>query len=1106
MQVEQTGLFEKLKEIGPDGVGVERGISRYIEQEKKEEIGKTSTGSQFVKAIKNKELFSGNGTYQKPGMGEEKETLSEGLSSALGVSAKDRKNEMAVLSHIMTPEDYGKLQENGFSFLETDSHTIITETDKIKAVLAKAGVQLEGYTNDLNMTQLEEITGNSAVARQIVSVLEQSDLPVTEENLLQVEDAWNQVCELQEMTDASYSYMIENKLEPTISNLYTAQYSSMQKMYQSERVQEQDMGNFDAQIQKIIVESGLEVCDTTMEQGQWLLKNQLPVTGENLLRLQNLQESNLQIKGLMQLPELQDGAVQIKELIAGQRGQNEFVLKMGNDSFAQDMINPVIAASETVQTEMVRPEIVQLLQQMADAIAQGKPAKNALLGTEESLLAQAQELETVVAIATEEDIAFCLYQGKPITLRELKWAIGQRESAEYQGAVEQSAAYLNKKQPEDAKNEVFGQLVSQKRFLEETRLMMTAEANYALLKRGISVDTQPLAEVVEDLKKLEDQLCKECLQNNQVEASDEHVQIFKETKRYVEEIKQQPVYALHFESAQQTLPQIHEEGAKLQAELKKANASYETMMTVPDKAYGDSIQKAFRNVDDILSSLGMEITEGNQRAVRILSYNQIELTPEHIRQMRAVDQEIQRTFQELTPQVTLELIRRDINPLDLTIAELNENIRVIESEIGYQEVERFSKFLYKLEQNKEISEEERSAYIGIYRLIAQVEKSDGAAIGSLVYADRELTMRNLLQAVRSAKKENKEYVIDDEFDGISSVSENKIDQQIEIAFQQRCVEEVHGRMAPERLSLLSQEQLQEMTPEQLKEYLTKDSDEQWEEEMEQVYAKEMLSYQKEVKEAGELPYTLLNRYHFTNSIVNVLAASRMIKDPNEMFQRMWKGRNTKTVENLKNQVLERFGESLKNPKELADAQETLADVAEHVMEDMIIEDPDVRYLDIKEMRLACRQFRICAEQAKEENYMIPVQMPDGNVTGVSLKIVHGKEKKGRVDIFFESGRMGHVSVSLSMKNQRVTGTVLSEGTQEMEQLQKQMDRFTARAAEDGLQVELHLAQVNETSMQQYYLRSMQEGWKQETEEIENPTDTKDLYLLAEKFIQSLQSV
>ena len=83
--------------------------------------------------------------------------------------------------------------------------------------------------------------------------------------------------------------------------------------------------------------------------------------------------------------------------------------------------------------------------------------------------------------------------------------------------------------------------------------------------------------------------------------------------------------------------------------FEKANESYETLMTAPRKDMGDSIQKAFRNVDDILTDLGMETNLANQRAVRILAYNQMEITKEAVLQMKAVDEKVQQTFENMKP-------------------------------------------------------------------------------------------------------------------------------------------------------------------------------------------------------------------------------------------------------------------------------------------------------------------------------------------------------------------------------------------------------------------------------------------------------------------------
>ena len=96
---------------------------------------------------------------------------------------------MAVLSNTVSENDLQEMEKNGFSVNNTDSHTIITVTDKIKAELAKAGVDISAYGDGLTKEQLENITGSAAVAAQIETVLTANDLPATEANVSDTSEA-----------------------------------------------------------------------------------------------------------------------------------------------------------------------------------------------------------------------------------------------------------------------------------------------------------------------------------------------------------------------------------------------------------------------------------------------------------------------------------------------------------------------------------------------------------------------------------------------------------------------------------------------------------------------------------------------------------------------------------------------------------------------------------------------------------------------------------------------------------------------------------------------------------------------------------------------------
>ena len=108
------------------------------------------------------------------------------------MSAGERKNQMAVLSNTLSPEDYRKLQEEGFSIHETDGKTIVTVTDKIKAQLAKAGVDVSAMGDSLTREQLEAIGGSVAAANQLEREFAQADLPDSQENMAEGLEALNQ--------------------------------------------------------------------------------------------------------------------------------------------------------------------------------------------------------------------------------------------------------------------------------------------------------------------------------------------------------------------------------------------------------------------------------------------------------------------------------------------------------------------------------------------------------------------------------------------------------------------------------------------------------------------------------------------------------------------------------------------------------------------------------------------------------------------------------------------------------------------------------------------------------------------------------------------------
>ena len=91
-------------------------------------------------------------------------------------------------------------------------------------------------------------------------------------------------------------------------------------------------------------------------------------------------------------------------------------------------------------------------------------------------------------------------------------------------------------------------------------------------------------------------------------------------------------------------------------------------------------------------------------------------------------------------------------------------------------------------------------------------------------------------------------------------------------------------ISPEKLSRLGEEKWQNMSPEQLAEALRQMDESVGEQEAEKSYRQEQLAQYQQLAETPEDVYTYLERYDIPNSMINVMAASEMLRKPNRMMQ------------------------------------------------------------------------------------------------------------------------------------------------------------------------------------------------------------------------------
>lgn len=1019
------------------------GIANFINEE-------VSASKKFELKINDKATISESNSininepvYNNPSKSDNTASKnSDNMNKDLMTDSENRKNQMIVLSNTVTADDFREIEKDGFSFSDTDSGVILSESDKIKAALAEHGVDISKY-GGLSDKELEAIAGSPELAMQMKASFDKNDVPINEDNLKDMAASVEKIKSMSELSTSAAVYMIRNQLLPTIDNVYKAQCVGSQKS-NIVGMTESDYIELKPQIIELLQSEGIEPNEDTLNYARILMDNCEEVNADNIVYLDDLY-------GL--------------------------------------------------SNELSDIDMEKLYDRMTLAISEGGRPGDGLLIDGYSLIDQAENAYNVINSVSDEEVDYLVQNDKEINVKNLE-----------------SASKTDKSNYVRLDGDL--RAITARRQLEETRLMMTINANYTLLKKGIAIDTKPLVELVEDLKNAENSFYKDMLGRSGGIDSEENIATFHTTTKVIEAIKYQPAYAITLTSNNESFNTIYTRGASLQAELNRASQSYETMMTAPRLDLGDSLDKALRNVDDILKDIGLDITESNQRAVRILAYNETPITPENVVKIKAVDEEVQRAFKNMTPSTTLEMIRKGLSPLDMSIEELNNISTEIQKDNSENDSEKFSKFLYKLEQNKQITREERNSYIGIYRLIAQVEESDGAVIGSLINRGSKITMRNLLTAVRSNYKSKIDYTIDDNFSREQIIGGKKIDEQIESAYNMNCLKDVAEEITKIPTEVIDDNLWENMTPEELKEYITNADEEilNQDEELEFEYAKSKLQEFENIKTMSDDVYRFLDRYDIENSMANILAASRLIKNPNIALRKLWNDINipadeAEMINQMKSQVMEQFGESVKTPKELADAQEALAEVATRAMDTMIIEGEEVSAQDINELRMINKQLQICTKKAKEESYMIPIETSEG-ISGISLKVIRGMRNKGFVDIFFRGELMGKIAASLEAKEGGVSG-VIAVSDDETRKLVADNIGMLAENITHGMRemVDIRVAYIPEISSEQFEMSSLHKEAQLKEEKkdyvqanFDYKVQTKRLYNIAESFVKTISDL
>lgn len=1067
--------------------GVEAGTTTYKAAVSSQGTGIVS-GSSFLLDIADKVMD--NEAYTGHGL-----TADEIMQQAANTNVHAQKDFMIVMSSCVSGEDLQRMQEEGFNPASTDVETYVTIVDKIKVTLAQAGVEIAGYTDDLDVETVEQITGSRTDANALVKELSQSlvesDIPVTNENLSELAKAVVEALAIGELSDDAIKYLVVNQKQPTIENIYRAQHSSADAVRQSQGYYSEGAGNFgkyyakkaddidwdklQGRLEETAHQAGLDTdADTkvqAVEHAKWLVSSGIELNADNL----------------------------------------NMVTKLRNLTFPmneQDIAKQCVTAMEN-----------------------GKSPMKADLTGEQSIAQEAQEILEEVESITDEAVHEVVVSGEKLNIKNLSAAQRQID-ANGTEAVSEDASLKE---------------IQARRQLEEVRLVMSEAANRQLLKAGISIDTTELSKLVDALKTAEQNILAALFQGDSAAENANRASLYEETLAKTSELADLPAAVLgRMASGAQgyTLLRIHSEGKELQNELDdqsqnpnqnrqgKASAAYETLMTAPRKDLGDRISKAFRNVDDILTDMKLETSEANRRAVRILGYNSMEITEENINAVKEADSKVTGVISRMTPATTLQMIREQKNPLEMSFDELDAYL----NEKGMdpsEDAEKYSKFLQRLDRSNGISEDEREAYIGIYRMFRQIEKSDGAVIGSIVATGAEMNFKNMLSAVRTASDKNMDVRVDDGFGALENlIAKGKaIDSQINAGYQDstgndterdRELEKYYARLSGEinaeladrtDLSKLKETEISETTTieefaDNLKMTQLSENDPLLSEEKAENF-KSFRQSMHEVEQVDEQIIESLINYGQSISVDNIQAASMLLFERGSLFKQVIgkadaDGEATdesgESAES-ENAVLEKadsFMEHLQDAKQASVSYQEIISEANKAVESMIYA-KGASHIDVKAAKALYKGLSLAGNLAREENYEVPMNI-HGEITSVNLKIYHNTSQTGKVAITLDTETLGRVAAEFDVTKNRISGMVVYENTAAktvLEQLESQM--IDALSAEGDRKVTVSLVHTKSVDLGKF-------GQDRSTDDVDETVSTATLYQTAKTFLTALKGV
>lgn len=822
-------------------------------------------------------------------------------------------NAIDTLEHLVKDEDYSKYAELGITAQKDDMKTIVTVYERIQIQLMAYG---EGSATGLNISdeKIDKIIKSEALA-----------------NGLKMAD------DIKDIDDFAKEYLIKNKLEPSVKNVYMAVHTSESEKALKE-LGEKEWEQLKPQIEAFLKKSGTEADSEAFDTAKWLISRDIPLTSENMTKYNLLSEI--------------------------ENADNRDI-----QSIKANMILARVFGMDETSGYMTRGWIDER---------------------------RAKEVSDAVASVGEETVKYIVSHDLTLNAANI-------------------FKYENVKNDEDVlySEEKYNHAM---RVVYEAKQLLTVSGALTMEKLGVDIVHEEIENMVNMLKEEEDKL-NELFLNNPTKESRHQMSDVMEIMKQMSSIPVAAVGKAVEGEEEFTIRNVYNEGIKLKNDYEAANITYEAVGTQIRPDLGDSILKAFNNIDELILEVGLEPTKEYKRAVRILGYNSMDVTKESVVKMAQKAAQVDKVIENITPKTAAYLIEHGINPLEEDIEKLNDMIAEINEETGATKNEEYSRYLWKLQKTGKITKEERDAYIELYRVLKTIEKKDARSIGAVIKEGAALTLGNLLQAEKSKSKTNQTITVDDN-----------------TGFYQ-------GKLVKNRLTgimeNLAASKLQKGVEEVMEMPLTKLEDE--------VVTQANINLNKEL----ESDYMASNLREIYKTIEDYRSSTN-IRYTEEMLYEML-GDNTKQTfadvsaaamlmtkgNEIRTMLKERIPDFFESEE---DEEETLNNINNDIEKEIISS-----YEKGEKSQISYTAFmnisNFIVNKAKNKCYHIPMDLGDEEVL-VKVKFHDtDEENKSKIEVKFDSTVLGSINANLYVADGKVEGYIICDNNETKKLIEENPDAF-----------------------------------------------------------------